>query len=915
MSGWRSWLPGYRNQGRDSLSPVRGTNGNSGSESGSFSPARYNDNRDYLSLEGLTQKFLILQEINHKYTPERDIALEKSTESLHRYDSIERLKHTSGTSTSTASPGRADSRALSSDIKYLVDTLRSIAEILIWGDQNDGTVFEYFLEKNIFAHFLNVLYLNFESVQRTDVSIQLLQTLNILFENLKNDTSFYFLLSNNHVNEIIQHDFDFNNEEILAYYISFLKTLSLRLNEHTVHFFFNEHSRNFPLYSAALRFITHQEFMVKIAARTITLNVFRLQYGPTTRYICDHTASDFFKNVVGQMYAIYQRLSERPSSKDEVVNLLEEHQELLHYAADILMTETDELSEMLTSILLSDLVEPHYIQFDENPQVSLVLLAHALHIIPKLSAFILPQLNISQLCDTLVLKFEESAITAMLVLFRLLIETGAVTGKAATTPHKFMNGVHDDSSKNQTVFDANQLVVPESRSMTTSAEETELPVTVNGYGELSPCTISEDMSAEEVTDLDIVDENRTISPSTECEELANSIAVGIERTIFQEAPDLVDRLLAIVEESIKIDSVVRTVTVYQAVQLMKHRSCELSQLHEEMILSYLKDLQSTLRLHFRKDKDNFADIFQQEVHYFTIKHNGIKRATLLRHLDTSSTSSRSKTPSPVAVPTIPQTPDTLALSTQRRRWENLEHLLSEPQILRDPHAKNAQAVGGARESAEKRHVILVYFLLQELLNLGSGREGSVQYKPQQPMDLPDLFKTSHESSVFTSGSKINLDNSDLASCYLNGQRKFMVIREGFVLLVDPDPMKLGWAIIRRILSLARIELKQLDAKSLMIIVNNKNSAGAQKDISERFVFEDHIRCSAVRARLLRGRDLLLRDRQKWLGSIIGLGGADRKGMGNGELGGHDHGTPGRAVKTKQPSRNGQGVDFSGAFTI
>ncbi len=49
-----------------------------------------------------------------------------------------------------------------------------------------------------------------------------------------------FLLSNNHINNIIVHKFDFNDEEIMAYYISFLKTLSLKLNGQTIHFFFNE---------------------------------------------------------------------------------------------------------------------------------------------------------------------------------------------------------------------------------------------------------------------------------------------------------------------------------------------------------------------------------------------------------------------------------------------------------------------------------------------------------------------------------------------------------------------------------------------------------------------------------------------------------------------------------------------------
>lgn len=49
-----------------------------------------------------------------------------------------------------------------------------------------------------------------------------------------------YLLSNNHINSIIVLKLDFSDEEVLAYYISFLKTLSFKLNKHTIHFFFNE---------------------------------------------------------------------------------------------------------------------------------------------------------------------------------------------------------------------------------------------------------------------------------------------------------------------------------------------------------------------------------------------------------------------------------------------------------------------------------------------------------------------------------------------------------------------------------------------------------------------------------------------------------------------------------------------------
>ena len=35
----------------------------------------------------------------------------------------------------------------------IVETLRSVAETVIWGDQNDENVFDYFLEKDMITFF------------------------------------------------------------------------------------------------------------------------------------------------------------------------------------------------------------------------------------------------------------------------------------------------------------------------------------------------------------------------------------------------------------------------------------------------------------------------------------------------------------------------------------------------------------------------------------------------------------------------------------------------------------------------------------------------------------------------------------------------------------------------------------------
>ena len=49
-----------------------------------------------------------------------------------------------------------------------------------------------------------------------------------------------FILSNNHINSIITAPLDFGDEDIVSQYISFMKMLSLTINERTIRFFHNE---------------------------------------------------------------------------------------------------------------------------------------------------------------------------------------------------------------------------------------------------------------------------------------------------------------------------------------------------------------------------------------------------------------------------------------------------------------------------------------------------------------------------------------------------------------------------------------------------------------------------------------------------------------------------------------------------
>ena len=106
----------------------------------------------------------------------------------------------------------------------VVESLRTVAELLIWGDKHDPAFFEFFLEQNMLATFWRLLASPSPCAQ---VQMQLLQALAILIQNLTLSSSVFYILSNNHINELITHPFAFDqHEELLAHYVSLLKARS-----------------------------------------------------------------------------------------------------------------------------------------------------------------------------------------------------------------------------------------------------------------------------------------------------------------------------------------------------------------------------------------------------------------------------------------------------------------------------------------------------------------------------------------------------------------------------------------------------------------------------------------------------------------------------------------------------------------
>ncbi|KAJ1969780.1 Protein CL16A [Dispira parvispora] len=255
-----------------------------------------------------------------------------------------------------------------SDQQTVIEKIRQLSEVLIYCDRHQPELLGYFLEKQIHHRFFGLLNQNMP----TEVLLQFLQTLSIIVDSVKNENFMYYLLSNNYINKIIKLRFDGTSDEVLAYYVSFLKTLSLKLTPDAVPFFFNVKSHDFPLYTSAIRYFDHEDTMIRIAVKSITLNVYKSANEPMLQFITQNpSCRTYFNDLVRSIRTKHDlvcslvkppELTQRDHSLDatysQINQILEEHLETIAYINDILGLGISVINLVLAQSLLTELLYP-----------------------------------------------------------------------------------------------------------------------------------------------------------------------------------------------------------------------------------------------------------------------------------------------------------------------------------------------------------------------------------------------------------------------------------------------------------------------------------------------------------------------------------------------------------------------------
>ncbi|CAN8257621.1 unnamed protein product [Cochlearia groenlandica] len=249
---------------------------------------------------------------------------------------------------------------------FVVEALRSIAEILTYGDQHDPSFFEFFMEKQVMGEFVRIL-----GVSKTvTVSVQLLQTMSIMIQNLKSEQAIYYLFSNEYVNYLITYTFDFQHEELLSYYISFLRAVSGKLNKHTISLLLkteNDVVVSFPLYVEGIKFAFHEENMIRTAVRALTLNVYHVGDESVNDYVVSQPHTEYFSKLVTffqkqcmdlSAMVLNTLKSPSPESGGKLFAAVDGIEDTLYYFSDVISAGIPDIGRLITDQILQHLTLP-----------------------------------------------------------------------------------------------------------------------------------------------------------------------------------------------------------------------------------------------------------------------------------------------------------------------------------------------------------------------------------------------------------------------------------------------------------------------------------------------------------------------------------------------------------------------------
>ena len=193
--------------------------------------------------------------------------------------------------------------------------INMIGTYLVKGESFNTTesqlIFDTFCDRD-FMHLL-LTYSNFNLYE---INLEIIKTFSFLMTNIKSTTYLYYFFSKNLLNRIINKDYSKYDEEFLSYYINFLKSLSLRLDDKTIHLFYDDKTNSFPIIENVIKLYNHRDSMIRNVVRNIVLNILKIKGANLQKHFIELPSISYLANLACHLRDMCIKIDEEVENKN-----------------------------------------------------------------------------------------------------------------------------------------------------------------------------------------------------------------------------------------------------------------------------------------------------------------------------------------------------------------------------------------------------------------------------------------------------------------------------------------------------------------------------------------------------------------------------------------------------------------------
>ena len=203
-------------------------------------------------------------------------------------------------------------------------------------------------------------FLKLSSYDLYKIDLQLIKMLSFLLINIKNKPWLYYLCSNNLLNKIISKDYSKYDDEFLSYYVNFLKSLSLLLDETSIQLFYIEKKNSFPLIENILKFYDHKDSMIRNVVRNTVMNIFRLKNAKIEEYFSKLPSVLYFVKIVNQIKNICFEMKDQINNQNnkKMSYLFDDLYDEIIYIDDLLNLNLERINYILINCFFHFFILP-----------------------------------------------------------------------------------------------------------------------------------------------------------------------------------------------------------------------------------------------------------------------------------------------------------------------------------------------------------------------------------------------------------------------------------------------------------------------------------------------------------------------------------------------------------------------------